>query len=96
MKLIDTLAKIVTDSEEENTQFRKRNKAMIENGRLYRFNVLHGLADVKLDEWEALEDISGHTSTYLRSPDAAREFERCATVMKDVGQRLGYIAGEGP
>jgi hypothetical protein len=84
VKLIETLVKIVADSEQENVEFR-----------LYRFNVLHGLADVKLFEWEALEDISAHTSTYLRSPDTAREFEKCATILKDVGQRLGYIAGEG-
>ena len=95
VKLIETLAKIVTDSEEENARFRKRNREMIDNNRLYRFNVLHGLADVKLDEWDALEDISAHTSTYLRSPDTAREFQKCATILKEVGQRLGYIAGEG-
>jgi hypothetical protein len=95
VKLIETLVKIVADSEQENVEFRKRNQEMINNGRLYRFNVLHGLADVKLFEWEALEDISAHTSTYLRSPDTAREFEKCATILKDVGQRLGYIAGEG-
>lgn len=95
VKLIETLAKIVTDSEKENDRFRRRNKQMIDDGRLYRFNVLHGLADVKLDEWDALEDIWAHTSSYLRSIDTKREFENCAEVLKGGGQRLGYIAGEG-
>ncbi|KAF2269767.1 FabD/lysophospholipase-like protein [Lojkania enalia] len=89
-----TLAKTVTDSEEENARFRRRNKDMVEKNLLFRFNVLHGLADVKLDEWEAIGEIMAHTGTYLRSPDTAGEFTKCANMMKESGQRLGYIAGE--
>jgi hypothetical protein len=89
------LVKIVTDSEEENTRFRRRNKDMVMNNLLFRFNVLHGLADVKLNEWDAIGDIMAHTGTYLRSPDTAMNFTTCASMMKESGQRLGYIAGEG-
>ena len=68
---------------------------MVENNLLFRFNVLHGLADVKLNEWDAIGEIVAHTGTYLRSPDTARDFMACANMMKESGQRLGYIAGEG-
>lgn len=68
---------------------------MIDANLLYRFNVLQGLADVRLEEWEAVEEISAHSSTYLRSPDAAREFTKCAHSLHGAGQRLGYIAGDG-
>ncbi|KAH8716803.1 acyl transferase/acyl hydrolase/lysophospholipase [Phaeosphaeriaceae sp. PMI808] len=90
-----TLVKIVTDSEEENARFRRRNKDMVENNLLFRFNVLQGLADVRLDEWDAIGEIMAHTGSYLRSPDTARNFSTCANMMKESGQRLGYIAGEG-
>ncbi|KAF1960040.1 FabD/lysophospholipase-like protein [Byssothecium circinans] len=90
-----TLAKIVTDTEDENARFRKRNKDMVENNLLFRFNVLHGLADVKLNEWEAIGEIMAHTGTYMKSPDTATIFNKCANTMKESGQRLGYIAGEG-
>jgi hypothetical protein len=68
---------------------------MVEQNLLFRFNVLHGLANVQLNEWDAIGDIQAHTSTYMRSPDTARNFDTCANMMKESGQRLGYIAGEG-
>ncbi|KAF2679456.1 FabD/lysophospholipase-like protein [Lentithecium fluviatile CBS 122367] len=93
--LAKTLAKIVTDTEDENKRFMKRNKEMAENNLLFRFNVLQGLADVELSEWEAIGEIMAHTGTYMRSPDTTRFFDKCAEMMKQSGQRLGYIAGEG-
>ena len=68
---------------------------MVENNLLFRFDVLHGLAEVKLNEWDAIGEIMAHTGTYLRSPDTARNVTTCANMMKESGQRLGYIAGEG-
>lgn len=90
-----TLVKIVTDSENENSRFMRRNQQMVDNHLLFRFNVMHGLADVKLNEWDAIGDIMAHTGSYLRLPDTARNFNTCANKMKESGQRLGYIAGEG-
>lgn len=90
-----TLVKIVTDSENENTRFMRRNQEMVDNHFLFRFNVMHGLADVRLDEWDAIGDIMAHTGSYLRLPDTARNFTLCANKMKESGQRLGYIAGDG-
>jgi hypothetical protein len=89
------LVQIVTDSEEENKKFWRRNMDMVKNNLLFRFNVLHGLANVKLEEWDAIGEIMAHTGTYLRSPDTAMNFTTCASMMKESGQRLGYIAGEG-
>lgn len=92
----ETLVKIVTECEEENNIFRRRNRIMVDNNLLYRFNVTQGLGDVDLDESTAAaaEKIHGYTSTYLRSTDAARDFDRCAEMLKESGQRR-YIVGEG-
>lgn len=67
---------------------------MVENDRFYRFNVTHGLANVGLAEWEAIEQIRAYTGTYLRTEAVARTFRKCAAIMRGAGQRLGYIAGE--
>jgi hypothetical protein len=68
---------------------------MINANRLFRFNVIHGLAGVGLAEHEAVDKIAAHTATYLKKFDAARDVEQCAISLKETGQRLGYIAGEG-
>jgi len=68
---------------------------MINADRLFRFNVFHGLADVGLAEHEAVGKVAAHTATYLKKFDTARDVERCASSLKETGQRLGYIAGEG-
>lgn len=93
--LAKTLAQLVTDTEEENERFRRRNREMVKDNLLFRFNVLQGLQSVKLDEWEAFGEIWAHTSTYMKASDTAIIFNTCANMMKESGQRLGYIAGEG-
>ncbi len=93
--LVDALKKIVTETEDTSNAFRKRNRDMISADRLFRFNVIHGLAEVGLAEHEAVGKIAAHTATYLKKFDTARDIERCATSLKGTGQRLGYIAGEG-
>ncbi|KAJ9647636.1 hypothetical protein H2204_000266 [Knufia peltigerae] len=93
--LVDALKKIVTETEDTSNAFRKRNRRMVDEGYLYRFNVFHGLAEVGLAEHEAVGKISAHTATYLRRFDTAADIERCAKSLCDNGQRLGYIAGEG-
>jgi hypothetical protein len=68
---------------------------MINADRLFRFNVIHGLAGVGLAEHQAVDKIEAHTATYLKKFDTARDVEQCAISLKETGQRLGYIAGEG-
>lgn len=94
LELMQTLKKIVTDSEEKNNIFRQKNLQMVREGRLFRFNVFHGLADVGLHEHEHVNLIADHTDAYLRLPDTRRDVIDCVSKMKEVGQRLDYIGGE--
>lgn len=93
--LLDALAKIVTETEAANDAYRKRNRKMIMENRLFRFNFSHGLSDVGLQEHKAVDKIGAHTATYMKKYDTAREVEQCAIALRQTGQRLGYIAGEG-
>ncbi|RPA79808.1 FabD/lysophospholipase-like protein [Ascobolus immersus RN42] len=94
LELMQTLKKIVTDSEEKNQLFQAKNIDAVRTGRMYRFNVFHGLADVGLHEHEFTNLIADHTDAYLRMPDTRMQVMRCVATMKEAGQRLDYIGGE--
>jgi predicted acylesterase/phospholipase RssA len=93
--LAKKLAKIVTDTEEENELFRRKHQAMVDSQRLYRFNVLQGLADVGLEEHEAKARIVAHTGHYLGRSDTQRDIMACSSTLVEGAQRLGYVGGEG-
>ena len=92
---METLAKIVTDTEERNNIFRAAHSDMIAKDRLFRFNVYHGLADVGLEEHKATDRIADHTDHYLGQYDTTRDVQRCVSSMAAGGQRLNYMGGRG-
>ena len=65
------------------------NDAMIQNNRLFRFNVYHGLAEVGLEEYKAVNLIAAHTNTYLNAPQTRRMVNACVESLRTGGQRLG-------
>ncbi|KAI9742109.1 MAG: hypothetical protein M1834_000499 [Cirrosporium novae-zelandiae] len=93
-ELGEALIKLVTDTEERNNVFRQRNRAMVEQGLLYRFNVNQGLGSVGLEEHKAVNLIRTFTDGYLQDPDVQSSVKRCAKIMKDGGQRLNYVGPE--
>ena len=95
IELVKTLTKLVTDTEECNVMFQRQHRTMSKNGRLYRFNVEQGLGSLGLEEYEAKGQIAEFTAKYLRQPWVMQSVEQCAGVIKEGGQRLRYIAGEG-
>ena len=89
ISLVERLKEIVTDSEQTNRDFRMENNDMIRNGRLYRFNVLHGLADVGLEEHQAISRIAACTDRYLDDPDVFDMVQDCVSNITSGVQRLG-------
>ncbi len=81
--LCKAIAKLVSETEKTNEDFRDSHGDMIEKSRLFRFNVQQGLAGVGLDEHQHMGDISTHTMTYLNSCDTRREFDRCVIAMAE-------------
>ncbi|KAL6714796.1 hypothetical protein ACLMJK_007056 [Lecanora helva] len=89
ISLVERLKEIVTDSEQTNKDFRMENNDMVRNGRLYRFNVLHGLADVGLEEHQAKNRVATYTDRYLDDPDVFDMVQDCVNNLNLGGQRLG-------
>jgi hypothetical protein len=95
ISLATRLKEIVVDSEQTDRDFRMENNDMIRNGRLYRFNVLHGLADVGLEEHQAINKIASYTDRYLDHPDVFDMVQTCVNNLSLGGQRLGIRPEEG-
>ena len=95
VELVKRLSRMVTDSEKTNREFRMDNNEMVRNGRLYRFNVMLGLADIGLEEHEAIDKIATYTDTYLDDPDIFDAVQSCVGYLCRGGQRMGYASAEG-
>jgi len=95
LSLAERLKEIVTDSEQTNKEFRMENNEMVRGGRLYRFNVLHGLADVGLEEHQAINRIATYTDRYLDDPDVFDMVQACVSSLNLGGQRLGIAPEQG-
>jgi hypothetical protein len=76
-KIIDSMKEIVTGTEKTHNDFFRAHEAMVDQNRLYRFNVFHGLADVGLEEWKEKEKIANATQTYLERGDNLRLADSC-------------------
>jgi hypothetical protein len=92
--LVNTLKRMATDTEEKNRIFREQHRGMVEANRLFRFNV-QGLGDVGLQEYEAIDRISGDTHHYLEDFDTSREIEKCVNALNEGVQRLGIAMKKG-
>jgi predicted acylesterase/phospholipase RssA len=76
-EIIDAMKDIVTETEKTDNDFLRAHKAMVDQNRLYRFNVFHGLADVGLEESKEKEKIANTTQTYLERGDIHRMMNSC-------------------
>ena len=95
LELAHRLKDMVTDSEKTNKSFRMENSDMVRNGRLFRFNVMLGLADVGLEEHQAVNRIATYTDNYLDDPDIYDLVQSCVGNLCEGGQRMGYASAEG-
>jgi len=58
----------MVDFEHTEKGLRMATNEMIRNGRFYRFTILHGLVDVSLEEYQAINSIATYTDEYLSDP----------------------------
>ncbi|KAL6706652.1 hypothetical protein ACN47E_005194 [Coniothyrium glycines] len=75
--LLKTLEKEATQTEATNQEFLARWRNHVECGRCYRFNVGHGLEDVKLAEYQQQDRIQAATSSYLDGRQVKVDVRKC-------------------
>jgi predicted acylesterase/phospholipase RssA len=84
--LAKRLGEIVVETERTANGFQQDNPALVSENRYYRFNVLHGLEDVKLQEYQATAQIYAVTETYLELSDTVTKAELFISSVAATGQ----------
>lgn len=74
-----TLKELATETEKTAEQFRRDKSSLDDQGRYYRFNVLHGLENVGLEESKKKRDIAAATGRYVASQDVLKHMKACAS-----------------
>lgn len=74
----ESIVNIATETERTALRFHEAHRSLFSGGRAFRFNVLHGLRDVGLDEWERGGEIRARTRAYLNQPAQDHDFRLCA------------------
>jgi hypothetical protein len=86
LDLVQRLKDIVLESEERSDSFIRGHRDMVRENRLFRFNVLHTLGDIGLEEYKAVPRITALTGTYLRKPDVSSRVDSCVDSMIESSQ----------
>jgi hypothetical protein len=82
LDVVKAIIAIATDCEGTNQEMEKRFRRA-QGSRLYfRFNVDQGLQNIRLDEWERLAEVSGHTSNYMKHQEVTHKLEGIVKVLK--------------
>lgn len=76
------LKAIATASESKAQQFQRQHASLVKNSVFFRFNVLHGLEDVGLEEADRLGDIESSTYSYCTSTSVMQQIDSCANTLK--------------
>lgn len=77
----NTLIHLATETENTAEAFRKSNPQLYNSGRLFRFNVGRGLAEIGLEEASEQSQIKGMTDQYLRDEANFRAIRQCAEML---------------
>jgi predicted acylesterase/phospholipase RssA len=83
VSLAQKVAEMATDAAKQAEEFEQiiasQNKDL--RNVYFRFDMVHRLADISLDEWRMLGIISQRTRTLMSSEDYSYRFERCAHLL---------------
>jgi predicted acylesterase/phospholipase RssA len=76
--IFDTLLTIATETEETAEKFRRDKSYLDSSSRYFRFNVIHGLEDIGLEESKKKREIAAATGRYIVSQEVYNQMQACA------------------
>lgn len=76
-RIIDGMQAILTQTERTASDFHLRNPSMAQEKLLFRFNVIHGLAEVGLEEHKETGKIADATQSYVDTGEAGDKLKEC-------------------
>lgn len=80
--IVNTLKNIATDTERAEASFASRWRGHYEDGRVFRFNVEHGLEGVVLSEYAKRNQIEISTAQYMDHTVQVSSLRRCTQNLK--------------
>ncbi|GFF59112.1 acyl transferase/acyl hydrolase/lysophospholipase [Aspergillus udagawae] len=93
--IVNTLAKIATDTERKANEFAMDKRDLLQNQRYFRFNVDRGLDQVGLEEVKKIQDIRSATAVYLEDQNTYLALERCVGLLGDRGSSTATNPSRG-
>lgn len=73
-----TLVAMATETAQTAEKFRRERALLDDTGRYYRFNVVHGLEDIGLEESKKVKEMAAATRRYISSQDVYKQMQACA------------------
>lgn len=92
--LVRALASIILDAESRSEVFFQANKPMLQSKRLFRFDVFHGLENIRLEEYKKVPEIATATNTYLNLATVNAQMHDCAASLIGQGTDQSSINGD--
>jgi hypothetical protein len=83
-KIVEAMKSVVTQTERTANDFFLSQEAMVKDGRLFRFNVLQGLANVGLEEYKEKAKIADSTQTYLMNGETKQKLRLCVEKLSKI------------
>ena len=77
LSILGALKKMATSSEATHRRLARRLPEDV----YFRFNVVRGLKDITLSDWEKSSQISAHTTNYLAEIYVERSINKCARIL---------------
>ena len=81
VKIAERLKEIATDAERKANDFYESHLSMVKHNLLFRFNVLHGLEDVGLEEFKEIRTIADATESYLDNGEIKTKLTSCIDIL---------------
>ena len=78
------MGRILTRCENTYNEFFESHQEMVGRGLLFRFNVIHGLEHVGLNEYNEVARIVDATETYLDDPKTRKELKACVEKLSGI------------
>jgi predicted acylesterase/phospholipase RssA len=82
VNIIKAMRQIVTETEKTNNDFLHEHYDMLDTDCLYRFNVLHKLAEVSLEEYKETRKVADATRDYLNDAEMRHKYRKCLSQLR--------------
>lgn len=77
----ETLAAIATETEQTAERFQRERQLLNSMGRYYRFNVVRGLEEIRLEETAKVKEMAAATQQYISSQEVHKQMQAYAGIV---------------